>query len=132
MLPASAPPPPGFGLQFVSIDSLKAALAKMDIKLPVDDIIRVVHEVEEAKHAETPSNRKSPATAARLLPFMLSNMLVPLHPPEHLSGLTPTPCVVEHPPRPDPLTIERRRRLMELTKEAFPGGRVQYSPNSVE
>lgn len=28
------------------------------------------------------------------------------------------------PPNPDPLAKERRRRLMELTKEAFPDGEV--------
>jgi hypothetical protein len=45
------PPPPG-GLELVSIDSVKAALEKMDIKVPVDDIITAIREVEDAKRAE--------------------------------------------------------------------------------
>jgi hypothetical protein len=137
-------PPPAAGLQVVSIDSLEAALAKMDIKVSVKDILPVIREVEEAKRAQpvaqaanrraTLSNRKSPATAARLLPFSLlsfnpSNMLVALHPPEQSSGLrfTTTSHFVRHPPRPemaDPLAKERRRRLLELTKQTFPDGGV--------
>lgn len=81
-------PPPASALQFVSVDSLEAALAKMDIKVSVKYIIQVIREVEEAKRAEliaqaidsdserfatvTPPNRRSPtttATTARLLSF---------------------------------------------------------------
>ena len=41
-------PPSHFGPQGVSIDSLKAALVKMDIKVSVEDIISVIRELEEA------------------------------------------------------------------------------------
>ena len=62
-------------------------------------------------------------------------MLVALHPPEQSSGLqfTATSHLVHHPPSPekaDPLKKERRRRLLELTEEVFPGGRIPdpFSP----
>jgi len=96
------PPPPGFDLQVVSIDSLKTALAKIALNIPAEDIIRVVCEVEKAKHAETLSNRMSPATSARLLSFTLSNMLVARlrRAPKQPSGLlTTTSYFVEHPKR---------------------------------
>jgi hypothetical protein len=76
-------PPPTAGLQVVSIDSLEAALAKMDIKVSMEDILLVIREVEEAKRAQlvaqaanrcaTLSNRKSPA-AALLLPFSILSL----------------------------------------------------------
>jgi len=71
-------PPPPDGLQVVSIDSLEAALAKMDIKVSMKDLISAIREVEEAKCAKliadserraVLSERKSSATAARLLSF---------------------------------------------------------------
>ena len=50
-----------------------------------------------------------------------------LKPSEPIPGVNPTPVSksIPNPPRPanvDPLTKERRRRLIELTKEAFPDG----------
>ena len=111
----------------------------MDSEVSVEDIVPVVREVEESKHAEliaqaterrpTRSRRKSPATAAHLLPFNLSNMLVALYPLEQSLGLqfTTTSHPVHRPAsleKADPLAKERRRRLLELTEQAFPGGRV--------
>jgi len=118
----------------VSIDSLEAALAKMDIKASVEDILLVIREVEEAKRAKLIAQ----ATNRRAT---LSNLA--LHPPEQSSGLqfTTTSDFVRHPPRPekaDPLAKERRRRLLELTKQTFPDGAVpdpfthySHSPGSL-
>jgi len=62
-------------------------------------------------------------------PLRLSNMLVAFRAPEKPSGLQPTttPYFACHLPTPEtvvPLAKERRRRLVELTEEAFPDGRV--------
>jgi len=43
-------------------------------------------------------------------------MLVALRPPEQSSDFTP------HSPTPDPLAEDRRRHLIELFNQAFPGG----------
>ena len=151
----SPPPPPlpPADLRVVSIDSLKVAIAKMEINVSVEDIIAVIREVEEAKPAEQIaqateqiaqatkqiaqaaerlSKRKSPAPVARLLSFSLSNMLVALHPPKQSSGLqlmtTSDPFSGPNLRRcvtnADPLPKERRRSLMELTQQAFPDGEV--------
>lgn len=131
-------PLPFDDLQVISIDSLEVALAKMEIKVSVNDIIAVIREVEEAKraglmaqatnaeHRGALSERKSSTTAAHLLSSNQSNMLVTLHPPEESSGLqfTPTPYLVPDPPRLDPVARERRRRLVELIKQTFLDGRV--------
>ena len=122
-------PPPHFGLQVVSIDSLKAALVRMDIKVSVEDIISVIRELEEARCAEMIAQAtehlpplpecKSPTTTARLLFFNPSNMLVDCRP------LEPS-RFVRHSPRPEkadpPMPIEHRRRLLELFEQAYPDG----------
>ncbi|KAL6300365.1 hypothetical protein BKA93DRAFT_740662 [Sparassis latifolia] len=97
------PPLPANDLQVVSIDSLEAALAKLAIKVSVNDIVSVIREEEEAKLA--------------------------LNPPEQSSGLqfTTTSKFIADPPKPakaDPLAKERRRRLLDLTKQTFPDGKV--------
>jgi len=51
MFPPPPPLPPA-DLRVVSIDSLKVAMAKMEINVSVEDIIEVIREVEEAKPAE--------------------------------------------------------------------------------
>jgi len=125
-------PPPPDGLRVISIDTLKAALAKMEIDVSVEDVMAVMREVEEAQANERRailSECKLPTTAARLLCFNPSIMLVVLQTPKQYSGLqsTTTSDFVQHPPRPEmvvPLPIERRRRLIELYGQAFPDGRV--------
>lgn len=59
--------------------------------------------------------------------------IVALHPPKQSSSLLSitTSDFVQHPPRPErvgPLPIERRRRLIQLFEQAFPGGRVPADP----
>lgn len=56
-------------------------------------------------------------------------MLVTLHPPAQSSGLQfkTTSRFVPNPPKPDkvdPLKAERQRRLLGLTKQVFPDGKV--------
>ena len=46
------PPPPADALLVVHITSLAAALAKLNIKIPVEDLIKVIHEEDEAKRVK--------------------------------------------------------------------------------
>jgi hypothetical protein len=46
MLP---PPPPVDGLQVVHIASLEAALIKLNVKIPIDNIIKAIHDEDEAR-----------------------------------------------------------------------------------
>ncbi|KAJ7652138.1 hypothetical protein DFH06DRAFT_1206880 [Mycena polygramma] len=99
--------------EVVAISSLAAALASLNIGIPVEDVIKAVHREEEAKRAA------SSAQATQL----------PLHPPQPSTDfhLTTTSTFNPNPaPRTpiDPLARERRRRLVEMTKEAFPDGKV--------
>ncbi|KAI0299628.1 hypothetical protein BC826DRAFT_1102734 [Russula brevipes] len=106
--PLNCPPPlPDGGFEVFTIDSLEAALEKLNIDVSVKDIISVIRELEEAKRAKQ----------------------LALHPPERSLGLqfTTTSQFVEHPPSPekaDPRAKERRNRLLELTKQRFPDGKV--------
>lgn len=50
MLPP--PPPPADALQVVHITSLAAALASLNIKIPIEDIIRVIHDEDKAKRVK--------------------------------------------------------------------------------
>lgn len=45
------PSPPG-GLQLISINSLEAAPAKMDIKVSIKDLVSAIREVEEDERAK--------------------------------------------------------------------------------
>ena len=126
-LPADSP-------QVVSIDSLKAALAKLNTKVPVDDVISAIREVEQTKRgqplAQSPERRAALESERKLSPIALvvslnlSNMPV-IH-PESSSDVqtTTTSHCVPYPPTPGnvPENIvpiskkERRRRLIEFTK----------------
>ena len=46
------PPPPADTLQVVHIDSLAAALAKLKVKIKIEDLIKVVHDEDEAKRVK--------------------------------------------------------------------------------
>ncbi|GBE84298.1 hypothetical protein SCP_0602760 [Sparassis crispa] len=114
------PPLPANDLQVVSIDSLEAALAKLAIKISVNDIVSVIREEEEAKRVKLIA-RASERRAT------LSNLA--LNPLEQPSGLqfTTTSKFIADPPKPakaDPLAKERRRRLLDLTEQTFPDGKV--------
>ncbi|KAJ7243883.1 hypothetical protein B0H12DRAFT_1129890 [Mycena haematopus] len=107
-------PPLADSLQVVQISSLAAALAKLNIGIPVEDVIKAVpREEDEAKRA-TLSAR---ATQRRAVLSKLA-----LHPPKQSTGLhmaTPVYKIMPQPTTPanvDPLSKERRRRLVELTK----------------
>ncbi|KIK07135.1 hypothetical protein K443DRAFT_88036 [Laccaria amethystina LaAM-08-1] len=107
MLPPPPPPPsPRSGSckdQIIHIPSLAAALVKLNIKISVEDLMKAVHEEDEARRA------KLNEEAERAL----------------LSKLTPQPDEgVSGPARSNLLAKERRRRLMDLTREEFPEGKV--------
>jgi hypothetical protein len=46
------PPPPADSLQVVHIDSLAAALAKLNVKIPIEDLLKVIHDEDEAKRVK--------------------------------------------------------------------------------
>ena len=50
MLPP--PPPPADALQVVHITSLAAALAKLNVKIPIEDLIKVIQDEDEAKRVK--------------------------------------------------------------------------------
>ncbi|KAF8200028.1 hypothetical protein K438DRAFT_1759059 [Mycena galopus ATCC 62051] len=113
-------PPLADSLQVVQISSLAAALAKLNIGIPVEDVIEAVRREDEAKRA-TLSAQATQRRAA------LSKLA--LHPTKQSTGLDTT-TVSKFIPKPttptnvDPLAKERRRRLVELTKDSFPDGKV--------
>ena len=56
---------PADSLQVVHIDSLAAALAKLNLKIPIEDLITPIHEEDEAKRvkvtAEATQRRAAPS-----------------------------------------------------------------------
>ena len=63
MLPPTTPP--ADSLQVVHIASLTAALARLNIKIPIEDIIKVIQDEDEAKRvkvtAEATQRRAAPS-----------------------------------------------------------------------
>ncbi|KAJ6468936.1 hypothetical protein C8R45DRAFT_436075 [Mycena sanguinolenta] len=113
-------PPLADSLQVVQISSLAAALAKLNTGVPFEDVIEAIHREDEAKRA-TLSAQATQRRAA------LSKLA--LYPTKPSAGLHMT-TVSKFIPKPttstnvDPLAKERRRRLVELTKDSFPDGKV--------
>ena len=68
------PPPQADTLQVVHIDSLTAALAKLKVKIKIEDLVKVIHDEDEAKRVKV-------AAAATQRRGALSKR-----------KLTPTPC----------------------------------------
>ncbi|KAJ3505104.1 hypothetical protein NLJ89_g7586 [Agrocybe chaxingu] len=114
-----APPPPANSLQVVQISSLTAALARLGINIPIEDVIKAVHEengANRAKLAAEATKRRAALSKLALQPINASAGL----------KITTESKFVPRPIKPtnvDPLAKERRRRLVELTKEAFPDGK---------
>lgn len=50
MLPP--PPPADEAPQVIHIASLAAALAKLNVKIPIDDLIKAIHDEDEAKRVK--------------------------------------------------------------------------------
>ncbi|KAF8905225.1 hypothetical protein CPB84DRAFT_1745551 [Gymnopilus junonius] len=118
MLP---PPLPDNSLQVIYIPSLIAALAKLDVKVPVEDLLRAIHDEDEARCSEL-NDRAIQQRRTALSKFALQ-------PPKAgislnittVSEFVPNP---PKPPIPDPLVKEHRHRIIELTKQAFPNDNV--------
>jgi len=128
----SSPPPSAGSFQVVHIASLEAVLAKLNIKIPVEDFIKAIHDEEEARHVEPT------AEATQLLARSLqrtSPFPVTLRPMETAGTVfTPVPQFIPGSPTPandDPLAKERRRRLVELAEQAFPDGKFPDPYTSV-
>ncbi|KAJ7197372.1 hypothetical protein GGX14DRAFT_667879 [Mycena pura] len=114
MTPLVPSPPLADSLQVVQISSVAAALAKLNIGIPVEDVIEAVRREDEAKRAAQATERR-----AALIKLALH--------PEQSPGLhmtTVIPKATKATIKLDPLAMERGRRLVELTKEAFPDGKV--------
>ncbi|KAM6493678.1 hypothetical protein JOM56_010039 [Amanita muscaria] len=104
------PPPSNDELQVVHIASLAAALDKLNIKIPIEDLLKVIHDEEEARRVKLTAEFARLTEAAAGL---------------RISTVVPKPTKPTKPANVDPLTKERRRRLLELTQQAFPDGKVQ-------
>ncbi|KIL59306.1 hypothetical protein M378DRAFT_14918 [Amanita muscaria Koide BX008] len=114
MLP---PPPPD---DVVHIASLTAALAKLNVKVSMKDLIKVIHDEDEARRVKLTADATQRRTVLR------SKLLQPTKVTAGLK-ITTVPKFIPRPTKPanvDPLLKERRRRLLELTKKAFPDGKV--------
>ncbi|CAA7264871.1 unnamed protein product [Cyclocybe aegerita] len=119
------PPPPPVNVnspQVVQISSLTAVLARLGITIPIEDVIKAVHDENEANRAKLTAEATKRRAALRKL------ALEPIKASPGLkittvSKFVPKPTPTE-PTNVDPLAKERRRRLVELTKEAFPDGKV--------
>ncbi|KDR76694.1 hypothetical protein GALMADRAFT_139590 [Galerina marginata CBS 339.88] len=119
MLP---PPPPADSFQVVHISSLAAALAKLNINIPIEDLIKAINEEDEARRVKSTAQVNSAERHAALSKLALQ-------PIEASVGveITTVSKFIPNPPKPtnvDPLAKQRRRRLIELTKQAFPDGNV--------
>jgi len=94
----------------VYIDSIAAALTKLNIKVPIEDLVKVIHEEDEARRAKEAAQRPPVPSGSESTP----------QPTESKSDSNST-----KPSDVDPLVRERRRRrILELTEEAFPDGNV--------
>ncbi|KAF7306284.1 hypothetical protein MIND_00419300 [Mycena indigotica] len=109
----SLPPPPPTRSKFdvISVDSLEAALKKLDANIALQDILDAIHEEDERRAVQV-EERHAAVTELTWQPA---------------AGLEMTTVseFIANPPEPidvDPLREQRRRRLLELTKEAFPDG----------
>jgi hypothetical protein len=70
--PAPAPAPPSNRLLVIRTDSLAAILQKLDIKVPVEDIMKAIADDEEAKAEATQAQPRivlSKGTSALTKPF---------------------------------------------------------------
>ncbi|KAJ7433639.1 hypothetical protein B0H11DRAFT_2259254 [Mycena galericulata] len=121
MTPSPPSPPLADSLQVVQISSLAAALVKLNIGIPIEDVIQAIHREDEAKRATLSAqatHRRRRAALSKLA----------LHPTEQSTGLHMTTPISKFIPKPttptnaDPLAKERRRRLVQLTKDSFPDG----------
>ncbi|KAF7328842.1 hypothetical protein MVEN_02513600 [Mycena venus] len=109
-------PPLADSLQVIQISSLAAALAKLNIGIPVEDVIKAVHREDEAKRATLSAQATQHRAAA-----LSKSIYRPSY--DHSFQVYTKPTT---PTNVDPLAKERRRRLVELTKDSFPDGKVPY------
>ncbi|KAF8886879.1 hypothetical protein CPB84DRAFT_1535611 [Gymnopilus junonius] len=115
-----SPPPTADTLQVVHVSSLAAALAKLNINISIEDLLKVIHDEDEARRVKLTTEASQRRAALSMLA---------LQPTEATAGLkfTTVSKFIPKPTKPtnvDPLAKERRRRLLELTKQSFPDGKV--------
>ena len=64
----SVPPLPADGLRVLPFDALEFALTKLDIKVPLSDIVAAVREEEEAQRKKTNAERRASMAMRKLSP----------------------------------------------------------------
>ncbi|KIK07122.1 hypothetical protein K443DRAFT_87995, partial [Laccaria amethystina LaAM-08-1] len=95
------PPRPSKNYWVVRIASLAAALDKLNIKISIEDLLKAIHDEDEAVRAEQIERRAALSQRVNTVSDYIAN-----------------------PSKLDPLVKESRRLLIELTGEAFPDGKV--------
>ena len=70
MLP---PPPPSDFILVVHVDSMAAALAKLNIKVPVEDLVKAIREEDEAKGIKLFTGVALSECKSALIPSSLSD-----------------------------------------------------------
>jgi len=118
MLPSPSPDPAD---EVVRVTSLAAALDKLNVKIPIEDLVKAIHDEEEAERMKLTAE----AMERRAMPSKLA--LQPTQSPTTgLKFITVSKFVPEptKPAKVDPLAKQRRIRLLELSKQAFPDGKV--------
>ncbi|KAJ7749336.1 hypothetical protein DFH07DRAFT_775491 [Mycena maculata] len=113
-------PPLADSLQVVQISSLAAALVKLNIGIPIEDVIKAVHREDEAKRATLSALATQRRAALSTLALHSTKQSTGLH-MTTVSMFIPKPTT---PTNVDPLAKERRRRLVQLTKDSYPDGKV--------
>jgi len=109
-----------------------AVLAKLNIKIPVEDFIKAIHDEEEARRVEPTA--EATQLLARSLQRTSPSFPVTLPLMEPPGTLTPVPKFIPRSPTPtndDPRAKERRRRVAELAEQTFPDGKAPDPYTSV-
>lgn len=67
----SPPPPQADTLQVVRISSLAAALAKLDIQIPIEELLEAIHQEDEAARLKSTgeATKRRTALSSRKLTF---------------------------------------------------------------
>ncbi|KAJ6551524.1 hypothetical protein B0H19DRAFT_1264163 [Mycena capillaripes] len=116
------PPPADESLHLVHINSLEAALDKLNIQIPAKDLIKAIRDKDEARRTVDETQRGAVLSLLALQPTKLKAGL-------NITTLSRFVPKSNDPVDADPLVQERRRRLVELAKEAFPDGKKREWQN---
>jgi hypothetical protein len=108
----------------VHITSLAAALSRLNINIPIQDLIKIMREEDEVRLATRATERRAMLSKHELAPDSLApsfttNPILPVALPETFAiNTTGTLTFVPRPTEPDPLMKECSRRLIEQARKA--------------